>query len=65
MTGTIKRKMPKGYGFIGAPGMAKDLFFHAKELQGVMFDDLQEEDTVEFEVEQGPKGASAINVRRV
>ncbi len=64
MTGTIQRKMDKGYGFIKSDEMEKDLFFHAKELVGVMFDELNEGDAVTFEVAEGPKGANAVNVQR-
>ena len=56
--------MDKGYGFIASPEMEKDLFFHAKELVGVMFDELTEGDAVTFEVAEGPKGMNAVNVQR-
>jgi CspA family cold shock protein len=42
----------------------KDVFFHAQSLVEVAFDDLQEGDAVTFDVEQGPKGPAATNVRR-
>ncbi|MCI5050775.1 MAG: cold shock domain-containing protein [Candidatus Pacebacteria bacterium] len=63
--GTIKKVMDKGFGFIGVEGQEKDLFFHMNELQNVNFDDLKEGDTLEFEVEDGPKGPSAVNVSKV
>lgn len=63
--GTIARLMPKGFGFIKYEGSDKDIFFHAKELDGVAFDDLREGDKVTFEVAQGEKGPNAVNVRRV
>jgi len=62
--GTIARVMDKGYGFIKREGEEKDLFFHAKELQGSSFDDLREGDAVTFEVQDGPKGPNAVNVQR-
>ncbi len=65
MTGTIAKKMDRGFGFIKSEGMSKDLFFHAKELDGVMFEDLQEGDAVSFDIAEGPKGPNAINVRRI
>ena len=65
MTGTIKRLTEKGFGFIAREGEAKDLFFHSKELNGVTFDELRVGDTVSFEVVQGEKGPSAVNVTRV
>jgi CspA family cold shock protein len=64
MNGTIKTKTDRGFGFISREGEAKDLFFHAKELNGVTFDDLQVGDMVTFEVVNGDKGPSATNVSR-
>lgn len=65
MTGTIKKKTDKGFGFISREGESKDLFFHSNDLNGISFDQLQEGDTVSFEIEQGPKGPSAKNVQVV
>ncbi|MEK7558336.1 MAG: cold shock domain-containing protein [Patescibacteria group bacterium] len=65
MTGTIKTKIAaKGFGFIAREGEAKDLFFHNSELRGVTLDELNEGDTVTFEVTQGEKGPAATNVSR-
>ena len=64
MTGTIKRITDKGFGFITAEGLAKDLFFHSNNLVGVTFDELREGDTVSFETEESPKGLNATNVQR-
>ncbi|RJR31485.1 cold shock domain-containing protein [Candidatus Parcubacteria bacterium] len=65
MQGTIKKKISdKNFGFIGQEGGEKDLFFHANELNGVSFEDLHEGDTVSFEVKQGDKGPSAVNVQK-
>ena len=64
MTGVIKKKTDKGFGFITAEGMEKDLFFHSKSLVGVTFDELQEGDKVTFETEDSPKGMNAVNVQR-
>ncbi len=63
MTGTIKKKTDKGFGFIAREGQDKDLFFHSNDLQGITFDQLQEGTTVTFEIEQGPKGPAAKNVQ--
>ncbi len=62
-TGTIKTKL-NGFGFITRENEAKDLFFHASDLVGVSFDDLQQGDTVTFEVVDGQKGKAAVNVTR-
>ncbi|MDE2399520.1 MAG: cold shock domain-containing protein [Patescibacteria group bacterium] len=64
MTGTIKRLTDKGFGFITAEGLEKDLFFHSNSLVGVTFDELKEGDTVSFETEESPKGLNATNVQR-
>ncbi len=65
MTGTIKKKTDKGFGFISREGEEKDLFFHSNDLQGVTFEELQEGTTVTFDIEQGDKGPSAKNVKLV
>lgn len=64
MTGTIKRLTDKGFGFIAQEGAEKDLFFHSSALVGVGYDELQEGDTVTFEVEDSDKGPRATNVTR-
>lgn len=64
MNGTIKTKTDRGFGFISRDGETKDLFFHSKDLSGVTFDELQVGDKVTFDVEDGPKGPSAKNVKR-
>jgi cold shock protein len=65
MTGTIKTKTDRGFGFISREGETKDLFFHSKELVGVTFDELKVGDVVSFDVVDGEKGPSARNVKRV
>jgi len=64
MTGTIKTLTDRGFGFIAREGEAKDLFFHSKELNGVVYEELKVGDTVSFEVVDGPKGPAATNVSR-
>ena len=63
--GTIARVMDKGFGFITVEGRDKDLFFHMNELNNVDFDSLHEGNAVEFEIVDGPKGESAVNISRV
>lgn len=65
MKGIVKKVTDKGFGFITAEGMQKDLFFHSNSLVGVAFDDIREGDEVTFETEDTPKGMSAVNVERV
>lgn len=64
MNGTIKTLTDKGFGFISRDGETKDLFFHANELSGVAFTELQVGDNVTFEVTEGQKGPAATNVSR-
>lgn len=65
MTGTIKKLVSdKGFGFITAEGLAKDLFFHSNSLSDCAFTDLREGDTVSFDTEETPKGPAAVNVTK-
>lgn len=64
MKGTIARLTDRGFGFITPEEGDKDIFFHANELSGVMFNELHEGDAVTFEVTDGPKGAAATQVAR-
>ena len=52
----------KGYGFITPDDGSADLFVHHSAIQGGGFRTLAENDKVEFEVGQGPKGPRAENV---
>lgn len=64
MTGIVKKKTDRGFGFISIEGQDKDLFFHSSALVGVSFDALQEGATVTFDVENGDNGRqSAKNVQ--
>ena len=65
MNGTIKTLTDRGFGFITREGEAKDLFFHSKELVGVMFDELKVGDTVSFTLVDTEKGPAATAVSRV
>ena len=51
----------KGYGFISTESDG-DVFVHHSAIQGEGYKTLNENDEVEFEVEQGPKGKQAKNV---
>jgi CspA family cold shock protein len=53
----------KGFGFITPEGGGKDLFAHFSEIKTNGFKSLQENQRVEFEVKQGPKGLQAANIR--
>ena len=60
--GTIKKLITeKGFGFI--KGDSDEIFFHHSALVGITIEELRENQAVEFEVGQGPKGPRAENVR--
>ena len=64
MTGTIRTlRVDKGFGFI-KDSAGKEYFFHQSAIFGEGINDLRENDSVEFEVVDGPKGPRAENVRR-
>ena len=54
----------KGYGFI-TPESGKDVFVHHSAIQGEGFKTLYEGQEVEFEVQDGPKGEQAVNVKKI
>jgi len=62
ITGTVKWfDAGKGYGFVARDG-GTDVFVHQSAIQSEGYRTLAEGQRVEFEVEQGPKGAKASNV---
>ena len=64
-TGTVKWfNDGKGFGFITPENGGKDLFAHFSEIRNTGgFRSLQENQRVEFEVKDGPKGLQAANIR--
>jgi CspA family cold shock protein len=54
----------KGFGFIERED-GPDVFVHYTAIEGGGFRTLTEGDPVEFEVEEGPKGLHATNVRKL
>lgn len=64
VTGTVKWfNDDKGFGFIERES-GPDVFVHFSALQQEGFKSLSENDRVEFEVVEGPKGPQAANVTR-
>jgi CspA family cold shock protein len=55
----------KGFGFITPDDGTKDLFVHYSEIQGNGYRSLDENQRVQFEVEQGAKGPQAVGVAAV
>ena len=61
-TGTVKWfSEKKGYGFIEQEN-GPDVFVHHTEINATGFKTLNEGDRVTFDIEQGKKGPSAVNV---
>jgi cold shock protein len=62
MEGTVKWfNSTKGYGFISR-AEGEDVFVHFKSIVGEGYKSLNENDKVQFDVEQGKKGLQAVNV---
>jgi len=49
----------KGFGFIKADDTQQDVFVHVSGL----IDEIQQDDEVNFDIEQGKKGLIAVNVK--
>ena len=65
MKGTIK-VLKEGFGFLKSEEVSNDVFFHANNLEGVEFDDLEEGQVLGFEIGEGKNGKEqAINVTLV
>lgn len=65
MTGTIKKIIrDKGYGFIVPDDGSDDVFFHRGSLAPrCQIEDLNEGDSVQFQVRQGEKGPVALDLK--
>tara|TARA_B100000886_G_scaffold139016_1_gene94018 strand:+ start:194 stop:409 length:216 start_codon:yes stop_codon:yes gene_type:complete len=69
MSTTLKGKVKwfngkKGYGFIERSDGEKDCFVHASQVREAGLRFLNEGDELEFEIESGDKGPSAIKLRK-
>jgi CspA family cold shock protein len=64
-TGTVKWfNADKGFGFISQSD-GQDVFVHFSAIQTSGYRSLEEGQNVEFEVQKGPKGLQAANVKPV
>ena len=64
--GTVKWfNADKGFGFIAVDGGGPDVFVHFSAIQTDGYRSLDENQRVEFEITQGPKGPQAEAVRPV
>jgi CspA family cold shock protein len=63
--GRIKKMVrDRGFGFIrGEDG--KEVFFHRSGMNGSDYDSISEGDTVEYVIQEGPRGARAEHVRQI
>jgi len=62
-TGVVKKWLGlRGFGFITCDD-GTEVFVHISEIQGK--DSLTEGEKVEFEIQKGPKGPRAINVKYI
>ncbi len=61
-TGKVKFfNVTKGYGFIKVDDSNEEVFVHATGL----VDEIKDQDKVSFEITEGKKGKTAVNVRKV
>jgi CspA family cold shock protein len=61
-TGTVKFfNSDKGFGFIKHDDGKSETFVHATGL----IDEIQQNDRVEFDLQNGKKGMNAVNVKRI
>ena len=66
LKGTVKWfNGKKGFGFIERDDKEKDAFVHASAVKNAGMRFLNEGDKLEFEMEEGPKGPSAVNLKKI
>ncbi|WP_100444979.1 cold-shock protein [Glycomyces xiaoerkulensis] len=64
--GTVKWfNAEKGFGFIAPDGDGPDVFVHFSAISGTGYRSLEENQRVEFDVEQGKKGPQAANLHTI
>ena len=66
LKGTVKWfNGKKGFGFIEREDKEKDAFVHASAVKAAGMRYLNEGDKIEFTLEVGPKGPSAVNLKKI
>ena len=66
LKGTVKWfNGKKGYGFIAREDGEKDVFVHASAVREAGLKFLNENDKLEFSVEDGEKGPSAVGLKKI
>ena len=66
LKGTVKWfNGKKGFGFIEREDKEKDAFVHASAVKAAGMRYLNEGDKLEFTLEDGPKGPSAVNLKKL
>jgi CspA family cold shock protein len=64
MEGTVVRfNEHRGYGFLRADGVERDIFVHFSAIEATGFRTLSEGQAVEFEIVEGPRGPQAGHVK--
>ena len=65
INGKVKWFNPtKGYGFISPNDSTKDVFVHSSAVKDAGLSDLAEGEAITFDVEEGAKGPSAVNLQK-
>ncbi len=66
LKGQVKWFNPrKGFGFLEREDKEKDVFVHVTAVKAAGIKTLQENDKLEFTLEDGPKGPSAVNLKKI
>ena len=65
LNGKVKWFNPtKGYGFISRDDASKDVFVHSSAVKDAGLTGLAEGEAITFDVEEGTKGPSAVNLQK-
>ena len=66
VSGTVKWfNSEKGFGFLSVDGTDRDVFVHHTAITMDGFRELKQDERVEFEIVDGPKGPQAGNVVKI